>query len=169
MSKPIKIELSSTKGTQQSLDEPLDLSVQIINVSDRPVWMVGVLPGSEGLRYPQYEAEIEGPSGPVEMPFFEGVDYARGLQPDDFVQLAPGESFDPQKGKGFIPIQRLAWFKPAEPGTYRLRLHLDATADDPREWMGQTYVRERQRVESLLKQVPQVDVWSNTLEIKFDG
>ena len=165
---PIRIELTSAKGLHQRIGEPLDLLVQIINVSEDPVWMVGVLPGSEGLRYPQYTAEIEGPSGPVELWPPEGLDYARGLQADDFVQLAPGESFDPQKGKGFIPIQPLAWFMPTEPGTYRLRLRFDATAEDSRLWMGQTPVRDRTRVERLIKQVPQVEVCSNTLELECE-
>ncbi len=164
---PIKIELSSVQDPRQSLDKPPGFSVRITNVSDEPVWLVGVLPGSEGLRYPRYTAEIEGPSGPVVAPFPQDLDYFPGLQVDHFVQLAPGESFDPQRGKGFIPIQQLAWFKPAEPGTYRLRLHFDATAEDPREWLGHTYVRDQRRVELLLKRVPKVEAWSNTLEIKF--
>lgn len=164
---PIKIELRSAKGSRQQLDEPLDLSVRITNVSDEPVWMVGVVPGSEGLRYPQYLAEIEGPSGPVQAQFPEALDYVRGLQPDDFVRLAPGESFDPQ-GKGFIPVQQLAWFKPTEPGKYRLRLHFDATARELKEWMGHTFVRDPGRVERLIRQVPRIEVWSNTLEIEFD-
>ena len=118
--------------------------------------------------YPQYTAEIEGPSGPVELWLPEGLDYARGLQADDFVRLNPGESFDPQEGKRYIPIQLLAWFKPTEPGTYRLRLRFDATADDPRLWMGQTPVRNRSKVERLIKQVPQVEVCSNTLEVECE-
>lgn len=165
---PIKLELRSGRGAHLALDEPLDLLVQITNVSDEPVWVVGVLPGSDGLRYPQYVAEIEGPSGPVPTALPEGLDYARGLRPDDFVRLNPGESIDPQQGKGFIPIQGLAWFKPTEPGTYRLRLRLDATAEDPREWMGHTYIRDRRQVETLIRQVPKVEVRSNTLEIEFD-
>jgi hypothetical protein len=164
---PLKIELISSKGTQQSLEQPLEVSVRITNVSDKPVWVVGVLPGSEGLRYPQYVAEIEGPSGPVEIRFPEGLDYVPGLKPEDFVQLAPGESFDPQHGKGFIPIQQLAWFKPTEPGTYRLRLRFDATAQDSRQWLGHTAVRDRPRVVMLIEQVPRVEVRSNTLEIEF--
>lgn len=165
---PIQIELASAKGGHQSLDEPLNVSVQITNVSDEPIWLVGVLPGSDGLRYPQYVTEIEGPSGPVETPFPEGLDYARGLRTDDFVKLAPGDSFDPQQGKGFIPIQQLAWFQPEERGKYRLRLRFDATEKDPREWMGHTYVRDQHQVEKLLDQVPRVEIESNTLEIEFD-
>lgn len=165
---PIKIELLQTaRGQHQPLEEPPDLSVRITNISDRPIWMVGVLPGSEGLRYPHYLAEIEGPSGPIEMRFPEGLDYARGLRTEDFVRLAPGESFDPQQGKGFIPVQQLAWFKPSEPGTYRLKLHFDATAEDPRQWMGQTFVSDRAKVEMLIKQVPRVAISSNTLEIEY--
>jgi len=165
---PIEIELVSGKGPHQSLDEPVDLSVRITNVSDEALWMVGVLPGSDGLRYPRYTAEIEGPSGPMQQPFAEGLDYARGLQSEDFIRLRPSESFDPQQGKRFIPIQQLAWFQPSEPGRYRFRLQFDATADDPRQWLGQTPVRDRTRVERLIQQVPQVKVWSNILEIECE-
>lgn len=165
--KPIKLELLAPTGPIESPDRPLGLSVRVTNISDVPVWMVGVLPGSDGLRYPHYIAEIEGPSGPVQMGFPEALDYIPGLRSENFVQLAPGESFDPQ-GKGFIPIQQLAWFKPAEPGTYRVRLHFDATAQDPQQWMGHTAVRDRLEVESLIRKVPPVRVSSNTLEIKID-
>jgi len=164
---PIRMELCSTKGRRQPLTEPGDLSVRITNVSEEPIWMVGVLPGSEGLRYPHYLAEIEGPDGPVSMQFPEELDYVRGLQSEDFVRLGPGESFDPQ-GKGFVPIQQLAWFKPVRPGKYRLRLQFDATAKSPRQWLGHTLVRDRQEVERLIGQVPPVTVWSNALEIEFD-
>ena len=164
---PIRVELRAGKS-RQPLGEPPDLAVRITNVSDKPLWLVGVLPGSEGLRYPRYEVEIEGPSGSALRPFPEELDYARGLRPEDFVRLAPGESFDPQQGKGFVPIQQLAWFQPDRPGKYRLRLRFDATAQDEREWLGQTYVRDRQKVERLLKQVPKIAVESNPVEIEFE-
>jgi len=164
---PIRIELQSEKGTELPLDEPLDLAVRVTNVSDEPLWMVGVLPGSEGLRYPYYLAEIEGPAGPVLLQFPEDLDYVRALRPEDFVRLAPGESFDPQ-GRSFIPIQQLAWFRPSRPGRYRLRLCFDATTRDPRQWLGQTPVRSQRTVERLIRQVPPVRVWSNALEIEFD-
>lgn len=164
---PITIELCSTTGLQQSLNQSPEMSVQVTNVSDRPICMVGVLPGSEGLRYPYYVAEIEGPAGMVQTGFPEALDYVRGLRAEDFVRLAPGESFDPQ-GKGFIPIQQLAWFRPPQPGTYRLRLCFDATARDLQAWLGHTQPRDRHQVETLIRQVPPVRVWSNTLEIEFD-
>lgn len=164
---PIRIDLCSTKGCRQPLTEPGDFSVRITNISEGPIWMVGVLPGSEGLRYPYYLAEIEGPLGPVSVQFPEELDYVRGLQPEDFVRLGPGESFDPQ-GKGFVPIQQLAWFKPAKPGKYRLRLQFDAAAKNPRQWLGHTLVRDHQEVERLIGRVPPVTVWSNVLEIEFD-
>jgi hypothetical protein len=141
--------------------------VWITNVSEEPVWMVGVLPGSEGLRYPHYVVEIVGPAGPIQVQFPEALDYVRGLRSGDFVRLAPGGSFDPQ-GEGFVPIQQLAWFKPSEPGTYRLRICFDATAQDPRQWLGHTSVRDQHKVEGLLAQVPRVKVWSNALEINVD-
>jgi hypothetical protein len=165
---PVKIELISTRGLKRNLDEPLDVALQITNVSDEPIYMVGVLPGSEGLRYPRYVAEIEGPSGRVKAEFPEAMDYVRGLREEDFVCLEPGESFDPQGKPEYIPVQKLAWFKPSGAGTYRLRVRFDATARDPREWMGHTFVRNRDHVEALIRQVPHVQATSNTLEIEFD-
>ncbi len=164
---PIRVELQARRK-RQPLGESPDLAVRITNVSDKPVWLVGVLPGSEGLRYPRYEVEIEGPLGTTVRPFPEGLDYARGLRPEDFVRLDPGESFDPQQGKGFVPIQQLAWFKPERPGKYRLRLRLDTSAQDAREWLGQTYVRDRQRLEELLRRVPKITVESEPVEIEFE-
>lgn len=164
---PIAIELRPVQGEQQPLDTSAEWRVRVINVSDRPIWIVGVLPGSEGLRYPRYLVEIEGPSGPIAIQFPEDLDYGRGLQPEDFVRLAPGESFDPQRGRRFVPIQSLAWFKPSEPGKYRLRLRLDMTAQDPRLWLGHTFVRDRERVEQLLRLVPRIEVRSNPVEIEF--
>jgi len=165
---PIRVEIDAPSGTQQSIQDPPDLSVRIVNVSSRTIWMVGVLPGSDGLRYPQYRVEIEGPSGPVRLRLPEGLDYARGLRQDDFVRLEPGESFDPQEGRGFVPIQQLAWFKPGEPGRYRLRLVFDATSENPRDWLGHTPVYDAHHIEKLIEQVPHEEVWSNTLEIEFE-
>jgi hypothetical protein len=163
---PIKIELRSTAGSGQSGSDPLDLSVQITNISNRPVWMVGVVPGSEGLRYPRYLAEIQGPAGPERTRLPEDLDYVRGLRAEDFVRLDPGQSFDPQ-GEGFVPIQHLAWFRPSKPGRYRLRLCFDATEPNPKRWMGHTRGADERRVEMLIQRVPQIKVWSNTLEIEY--
>lgn len=163
---PIKIELRSGGGPRQSLERDLELSVQITNISNGPLWMVGVIPGSDGLRYPQYVVEIEGPEGSGQTRLPEDLDYVRGLRAEDFVWLAPGQSFDPQ-GKDFIPIQQLAWFKPTQPGRYLFRLRFDSTEADPRQWMGHTRVTDQRSIEGLIQRVPPVRVWSNTLEIEF--
>jgi hypothetical protein len=167
LGEPIQIWLAAAGGEHWPVDRPPRFEVRVRNVSEDEVWMVGVLPGSEGLRYPQYVAEIEGPSGPVTPRFPEDLDYVPGLRPEAFVRLAPGESFDPQ-GEGFVPIQQLAWFRPPRPGRYRLRLCFDATAGDVRLWLGHTPVPDRARVERLIRRVPPVRVWSNILEIEFD-
>lgn len=166
---PIQIELEAVEEPDRPLGEPPRFSVQITNTSDQPVWMVGVLPGSEGSRYPQYTVDIEGPSGPVETRLPEGLDMVRGLQVEDFVELGPGESFDPQAGERFVPVQSLAWFRPTQPGRYRVKLRFDATAPDPRQWLGDTPVRNRSQVESLIQQVPAIEVWSNAVEIEWPG
>ena len=164
---PVKIELWSTAGPRQSLGQPLQIVVRVTNVTDGPILMVGVLPGSEGQRYPQYVAEIEGPAGRVHTRFPEALDYVRGLRTEDFVRLAPGESFDPQ-GQGFIPIQPFVWFRATEPGTYWLRLCFDATVREAHAWLGHSVAGDPQKLETLIGQVPPVRVWSNTLEIEFE-
>lgn len=163
---PIKIELRSARGSTLALEDDPVLSIQITNIAAESVWMVGVLPGSDGLRYPQYIAQIEGPEGTVPVRLPEDLDYARGLRTEDFVRLGPGQSFDPE-GEGFIPVQQLAWFKPTRPGKYRLRIKFDATDPDPRQWLGHTRISDRHRIEDLIRRVPPVKVWSNTLEIHF--
>jgi hypothetical protein len=142
------------------------LVVTITNVSEEPVWMIGVLPGSEGLRYPKYIAEIEGPVGMAPAQFPEALDYVPAPRVEQFVRLDPGESFDPQ-GEGFVPVQQFAWFRPTQPGAYRFRLGLDTTASDLRDWLGHTPVPEPGRVTAMIQQVTQVKVWSNTLVITF--
>jgi hypothetical protein len=164
---PIRIELRCDPGASQSREKARVGIVRITNISDRTIWMVGAVPGSEGLRYPLYLIEIEGPEGPERSRLPEDLDYVRGLRVEDFVQLAPGEGFDPQ-GKGFIQIQQLAWFRPSMPGRYRLRLCFDATEPDLRCWMGHTRGPDQRRIEELIKLVPQVKVWSNSLELDFD-
>jgi hypothetical protein len=163
---PIRIEICSHAVSKQTRGESLDLSVQITNISDGPIWMIGVVPGAEGLRYPRYVAEIEGPDGLERPRSPEDLDYVRGLRAEDFVRLEPGQSFDPQ-GEGFIPIQHFAWFRPGAPGRYRLRLGFDATEPDPRQWMGHTHTPDQRHVEELIQRVPPVRVWSNILEIEF--
>jgi hypothetical protein len=163
---PIRIDLASKAGLRLGPTDSLELDVTITNICGEPIWMVGVLPGSEGLRYPHYTAEIEGPSGTVRSRFPEALDYLPAPRAGQFVQLGPGESFDPQ-GTGFVPIQHLAWFQPTEAGAYRFRLCLDTEAPDLRDWLGHTPVREPERVEALIRQVPRLKVWSNMLVITF--
>lgn len=163
---PFRIELCSGGTLRRSIDEGLALSVRITNISDGLIWMVGVVPGSEGLRYPHYIAEIEGPQGSEKMRSPEDLDYVRGLRTEDFVQIAPGQNFDPQ-GRGFIPIQSLAWFRPTQPGKYQLRLRFDATERDPQHWLGHTRVADQNSIEKLICLVPPVRVWSNTLEVEY--
>ena len=164
---PFKIELRADGGSRLSLQDDISVSVRITNTADEPIWMVGVVPGSDGLRYPLYVAEIKGPEGTVPVRLPEDLDYVRGLQSKDFVRLAPGQSFDPE-GDGFITIQHLDWFKPTQPGKYRFRIKFDATNPDPRQWLGHTRITDRRKIEDLIRRVPPFRVWSNTLEIQFD-
>src|SRR4051794_21741743 len=84
-----------TVAGSSRVGEPTRVAIELRNISARPVWMVGVLDGSEtGFRFPHYGPMVEGP-GPhpeLELPWCGMV---APLRLEDFRRLAPGEGFDP--------------------------------------------------------------------------
>jgi hypothetical protein len=64
--------------------EPPRIAIALRNVSDRPVWVVGVLNGSEiGYRFPHYITTFEGP-GPLPEPELSWCGMVAPLRLDDF-------------------------------------------------------------------------------------
>ncbi|MDX0481416.1 hypothetical protein GOD90_20280 [Sinorhizobium medicae] len=149
-----------------------DIRIEVRNISQLPIWLVGVLDGSEaGARFPKWIPHISGPKGELSPP--ESPDFTSPLRAADFRRLAPGESFDPT-----LPVDGAAYFPIAaferlsdEAGDYSVTLELDTSASTPAAWMG-TLPDRRPQAESeagevvrRINEIPPMKVRSNTLLI----
>ncbi|PXY31310.1 hypothetical protein [Prauserella muralis] len=136
---------------------PVELRVGNTGTDD--VWFPGVLDGSEtASRFPIYRPAVLGATDEVVAEPPAPEDGLVGpLRRTDFHRLRPGETFDPTSRGRFLPLSTFATFTPAVPGTYRYRLLIDTTAEDPGAWLGkfgqQAYTDE---VLPLLAGVPRV-------------
>lgn len=148
----------------------LSVQVEVRNVSDRPLWMIGVLEGSEvGFRYPHYRPTVTGPepiSEPEALPHFGNV---APLRLDDFHRLAPGESFDPTRpvhGAHYHPLLTFTSFRPPGPGRYTLQLTLSTESRDPTEWLGIIETPNKAAILDRLADVPRLRITSNEAVVR---
>jgi hypothetical protein len=147
------------------------VTVEVVNVGKEPLWVVGVVDGSEtGARYPRWTPVVEG-TAPVIGP--EVPDFTSPLTPADFRRLAPGERFDPTvavEGARFFPIATFDTMAET-PGRYAIALELDTNSPSNGEWMGTlpdrrpVAERDAARVRELLLLIPRVRIRSNTVDI----
>lgn len=158
--------------TSPSVGHALSVQVEVRNVSDQPLWIVGVLEGSEaGFRYPHYLPTIAGPApvpDPEGLPHFGNV---APLRPDDFHRLAPGERFDPTRsvhGAHYHPLHAFAPFRPPAPGRYTLQLTLSTESHDPTEWLGIVETPDKAAVLARLADVPRLRVASNEVVVRVE-
>lgn len=158
MGAPLGLALSV--DATASVGQPLGVRISVSNLSSSPVWMVGVVEGSElGVRYPHYRPTVEGPEA-VAPPEIE-YDMLAPLRPVDFRLLGPGEAFDPTDGRGeaaWHPIHAFSSLRPSVPGRYRLGLVLSTVSDDPTEWLGGWEAPGRDEVVARLAGMPRVTV-----------
>lgn len=142
---------------------------EVRNVSGRPLWVVGVLDGSEGgHRHPVYQPSIVGPR-PAAPPESEGCGNVAPLRLEDFRRLAPGEGFDPtdaRAGANFLPLLAFAHFTPARAGRYELRLTLSTASANVEDWLGMLGYPGEAEVVARLKEVPRLSVESNTAVVE---
>lgn len=120
--------------------QPIPISIELRNVSDRPVWVTYVLDGSEeGVRYPHFLAEVTRDGStvaeppPAEDPLFSP------LRLEDFHLLQPGETFDPIRPPGVaghVPLFTFLNFRPDAPGTYELSVAYSTESPSPEDWLG---------------------------------
>jgi len=156
------------------VDDPVQVAVEVRNMSPAPILMIGVVDGAEsGARYPRWTPVIEGPNGPL-VP--ERPDFTSPLRPADFRRLEPGESFDPT-----VSASGAAWFPLASfdaisqhPGRYSVALELDTEAPDDQAWQGTLPDRrpsaaaEAAVVAKLLADMPRLRARSNTVTITVE-
>jgi hypothetical protein len=164
---PLTLVLAAPEGAQPT-GVPLHISVEVRNVSNQPLWIVGVLDGSEtGFRYPRYLPQIAGPPQP---PRDEEIyDMAAPLRIQDFRRLAPGDGFDPTRPSGdaaYQPLATFATFSPTTPGRYELRLTLDTDSQADEQWLGIVEYPGKEAVLERLAQVPRLRVDSNIITVE---
>ncbi len=155
----------------QPVAMPISISIEVRNLSQQSVWVVGVVDGSEeGIRYPHYlpriilggkvVAEPPPPEDPLVGP----------LRLADFRLLAPGEAFDPtgsHSGASFLPISTFSNFQPAVPGRYEFTLMLSMDSQYPEQWLGYFgQDAERSAVLQRIAQSPRLTVRSNVFEVE---
>lgn len=166
--RPLAITLSAPPGPYRAR-RALKLRIELKNISGRPLWIIGVVDGSEaGYRYPHWEPLITGPE-PLSP---EGTPWCGNVAPlllTDFRQLQPNEVVDPTKaaeGAGWLPLVAFEGFSPPVPGIYRVQLILDTGSQKAEEWLGIVGYQGESAVLQRLSQVPRLRVESNTLTIE---
>lgn len=148
------------------------IAVEVRNVSERPVWIVGVVDGSEeGIRYPHYRPRVSLGGETVAAPPPAEDPLVSPLRVVDFVVLQPGEAFDPEGagyGRAYLPLSTFANFRPTQPGTYVLGLSLSTESASPENWLGRfNQDAEREVVLHLVSQVPRLTTTATaTVEVR---
>ena len=145
------------------IGEAVPVALEMRNVSDRPVWVTGVLDGSEeGIRYPHYlsfvsrRGDTVAAPPPPEDPLFSPLRLA------DFRLLRPGESFDPTRADGgaaYLPLATFANFRPDAPGVYEFSITFSTESAAPDDWLGRFgQDAERALVLERIAEVPRLTV-----------
>ncbi len=166
---PLSVRLTVPSEPQQ-VGAPVQVSIAVRNISDQPLWIIGVLEGSElGLRYPHYLPQI---TGPQPLPAVEiEYDMLAPLRLQDFRRLAAGESFDPtaqQNGEAYLPLYTFTNFRPPAPGRYELRLTLSTESTANEQWMGGWELPGKEQAQERLTLVPRLRVDSNVAIIMVE-
>jgi hypothetical protein len=157
---------------KQGVGMPIPIKVEVRNLSQQRVWIVGVVDGSEdAIRYPHYLPRISMAGQVVAEPPPPPEDPLVGpLRLADFRLLAPGEAFDPTNpdpGAKFLPISTFSNFRSAVPGRFEFSLILSTQSQYPEQWLGSFgQDAERSAVLERLAQVPRLTVSSNVLQVE---
>jgi hypothetical protein len=165
----VRLYLKSPSSPDQPLavHQPVSVGIEVRNVSPDPVWVVGVLEGSEvGLRFPHYLPSIEGECYEAVVP--EWPDMTAPLRPGDFRLLQPNEGFDPTEsspGVGYMPLIAFRDFVPPVAGRYRLCLTLSTASKRSEEWLGTLPYPAQTTLLPRVAQIPACRVVSNLLTV----
>src|SRR5215208_8291838 len=107
---------------EQGVGMPIPIKIEVRNLFQQSVWIVGVVDGSEdAIRYPHYLPQIAVAGQVVAVPPPPEDPLVGPLRQVDFRLLAPGEAFDPTNphpGAIFLPISTFSNFRSAVPGRY---------------------------------------------------
>jgi hypothetical protein len=156
---------------KQGVGMPIPIKIEVRNLSQQSVWIVGVVDGSEdAIRYPHYLPRISMAGQVVAEPPPPEDPLVGPLRLADFRLLAPGEAFDPTNphpGAKFLPISTFSNFRSALPGQSEFSLILSTQSQYPEQWLGSFgQDAERSAVLERIAQVPRLTVRSNVLQIE---
>ena len=152
-------------GDTVPINQTVSVGVRVKNISSGPLWIVGVLDGSEvGLRYPHYLPSIEGPDYEMLKP--EWPDFTSPLRKKDFRLLQPGEDFDPTaptNGAAYMPLIAFRDFVPLSAGRYHISLTLSTESANIRQWLGTLPYATQNDLTQQVEKVPRCKVVSDLL------
>ena len=171
MAAPLSIVLSAPKGVHK-IGQPVEVSIEVCNISKSPVQIVGVLDGSEtSVRFPHYLPEIKA-SVEFELPEMDVCGTTAPLRTSDFRLLKPKECFDPTKSAdeaSYLPIFTFNNFLPNAAGVYEFSLTLSTESRRDDQWLGIIGYPGEEKVLELLKEIPRLTVKSNVLTLKVEA
>lgn len=177
---PIRLVLAADKR-EYKLGEIPKIQLRIENVSEKAVWVIGLLDGSDetawpvwapdrfgikrnigaGRRYPRYRIELLVDRRPPITDVGERVwscGNMNALRKEDYVRLSPGSSFDPFGGEFGTPsLLTMSWIW-RQRGTYRLSVVYDSEVADDSKFHGHWSGEESTQ---LLKSVARLTARSN--------
>jgi hypothetical protein len=157
---PIVCSIRSAPTIEQG--QTPKIAVEIVNRSNRAVYLVGSLDASESAwRYPYCFFQVVGPDGKPAVKPTGRCGNMNALREEDFVSVRPRAVFDP-----YQHIDRFGFFPPAaispstfeKVGEYRIRFHYSTEQTDIKQWLGDG--RPNERLVKLLGQVPKVTIKS---------
>jgi hypothetical protein len=168
---PVLVVTLRGPNEPQRVGRPIPIKIEVRNLSQQSVWIVGVLSGSEeGTRYPHYLPQITMAGRVVAEPPPPEDPLVGPLRLVDFRLLEPGEAFDPTEphpGATFLPISTFSNFQPAAPGLYQFTLVVSTESQHPEQWLGYFgQDADRSAVLERVAQVPRLTISSEVFEVE---
>jgi hypothetical protein len=133
-------------------------TIRIHNRGNRPVLLVQSVDDSDAWASPQVKVEITGPPGGFAGGGGPRCGNNNGVKPEDFVEVAAGESFNPFQGGWLDPD--LLYGKFTKPGVYTATFRYVTDEPNPVPWMRGPCVHcgMWQGIRDLLARVPALDL-----------
>ncbi|MFK7907133.1 MAG: hypothetical protein AB8B69_18500 [Chitinophagales bacterium] len=162
----------TTSKQVYSLGEVPEFQVSIVNNSGEDVYLIGSLDGSEvQWRMPFCYFSLEKPQvDSVRQIMRCGM--TNNLRMKDFVKIEAGQFFNPYGGvddfsfSHSFEMQRKEHFR--NTGTYKITFHYSTNSEKIEDYLGIGFREEMEnlgKMKRLFKQVPKIELQSNTVEI----
>ncbi|RZK09578.1 MAG: hypothetical protein EOO46_13445 [Flavobacterium sp.] len=159
--------------TNYKVGELPDFKIEIINNTEKDIYLIGSLDGSDiKWRMPYCYFTIQEPK-PDSVDMVGRCGNMNTLKPQDFVLIKAGAKFNPYMSLneyGFFTDHTVTNSQTFQtPGVYRIQFHYSTNSQKLDDFMGDRPLQQdkakRQKLVSLLQRVPKVDIVSNEIEI----